>query len=58
MAKEADLDLVEVAPTSRPPVCKLLNYGKYKYEQEKKLRETKKKQNLTKLKEVRNATQN
>jgi translation initiation factor IF-3 len=53
MAKEADLDLVEVAPTSRPPVCKLLNYGKYKYEQEKKLRETKKKQNLTKLKEVR-----
>ncbi|MDC7223986.1 MAG: translation initiation factor IF-3, partial [Spirochaetales bacterium] len=39
MAKEADLDLVEVAPTSRPPVCKLLNYGKYKYEQEKKLRE-------------------
>ncbi len=53
MAKEADLDLVEVAPTSRPPVCKLLNYGKYKYEQEKKLREAKKKQSLTKLKEVR-----
>lgn len=53
MAKESDLDLVEVAPTSRPPVCKLLNYGKYKYEQEKKLREAKKKQNLTKLKEVR-----
>jgi translation initiation factor IF-3 len=53
MAKESDLDLVEVAPTSRPPVCKLLNYGKYKYEQEKRLREAKKKQSLTKLKEVR-----
>jgi len=53
MAKEAELDLVEVAPTSRPPVCKLLNYGKYKYEQEKKQREAKKKQSLTKLKEVR-----
>jgi translation initiation factor IF-3 len=53
MAREAELDLVEVAPTSRPPVCKLLNYGKYKYEQEKKLREAKKKQSLTKLKEVR-----
>jgi len=53
MAKESGLDLVEVAPTSRPPVCKLLNYGKYKYEQEKKLREAKKKQSLTKLKEVR-----
>lgn len=53
MAQEADLDLVEVAPTSRPPVCKLLNYGKYKYEQEKKSREAKKKQSLTKMKEVR-----
>lgn len=53
MAKESDLDLVEVAPTSRPPVCKLLNYGKYKYEMEKKSREAKKKQTLTKMKEVR-----
>lgn len=53
MAKDADLDLVEVAPQARPPVCKLLNYGKYKYEQEKKNREAKKKQSQVKLKEVR-----
>jgi len=53
MAQERDLDLVEVAPQARPPVCKLLNYGKYKYEQEKKNREAKKKQSQVKLKEVR-----
>ena len=53
MAKEAGLDLVEVSPQARPPVCKLLNYGKYKYELEKKTREQKKKASQVRLKEVR-----
>ena len=53
MAKEKSLDLVEVAPTSNPPVCKILDYGKYRFEMEKKLRDSKKKQNLVKLKEIR-----
>ena len=53
MAKERGLDLVEVAPTSNPPVCKILDYGKYRFEMEKKLRDSKKKQNLVKLKEIR-----
>lgn len=53
MAREAGLDLVEVAPNGNPPVCKILDYGKYKFEQEKKLRESKKKQKLIKMKEIR-----
>ncbi len=53
MAREARLDLVEVSPQARPPVCKLLNYGKYKYELEKKSREQKKKASQMRLKEVR-----
>jgi translation initiation factor IF-3 len=53
MARELGLDLVEVSPQARPPVCKLLNYGKYKYELEKKSREQKKKASQVKLKEVR-----
>ncbi len=53
MAKEAGVDLVEVAPQSKPPVCKILNYGKYKFDLDKKNREQKKKQKLVKLKEVR-----
>ncbi len=53
MAKEAGLDLVEVAPQANPPVCKILDYGKYKFELEKKLRESKKKQKLVKIKEIR-----
>lgn len=53
MAQERGLDLVEVAPTAHPPVCKLIDYGKYKFEQEKKTRESKKKQKIVKLKEVR-----
>eukprot|EP01155_Anaeramoeba_flamelloides_P023426 Anaeramoba_flamelloidesa7449_33.p2 GENE.a7449_33~~a7449_33.p2 ORF type:complete len:174 (-),score=20.72 a7449_33:890-1411(-) len=53
MAKEAGLDLVEVAPQASPPVCKILDYGKHKFEQEKKLKESKKKQKLVKLKEIR-----
>jgi translation initiation factor IF-3 len=53
MAKDAGLDLVEVAPTANPPVCKILNYGKFKFEQEKKVRDSKKKQKLQKMKEIR-----
>ena len=41
MAKEKDLDLVEVSPNANPPVCKILDFGKYRFEQEKKLRESK-----------------
>lgn len=52
-ARQNGLDLVEVSPTARPPVCKLLDYGKYKFEQEKRIRESKKRQRLTKLKEIR-----
>lgn len=53
MASDLGLDLVEVSPQARPPVCKLLNYGKYKYDLEKKSREQKKKASHVKLKEVR-----
>ncbi|MBO8458428.1 MAG: translation initiation factor IF-3 [Spirochaetes bacterium] len=53
MAHEANLDLVEIAPQSNPPVCKILDYGKYRFEMEKKLRDSKKKQKLLKLKEIR-----
>ena len=52
-AKKAGLDLVEVAPMARPPVCRLLDYGKFKFEQEKKNRESKKRQKTVKLKEIR-----
>jgi translation initiation factor IF-3 len=52
MAKEAGLDLVEVSPDARPPVCKLLDYGKYKYQQQKKAQEAKKKQVVIEVKEV------
>jgi translation initiation factor IF-3 len=53
LAKEQGLDLVEVAPTANPPVVKILDYGKYKFENEKKVRDSKKKQKLLKLKEIR-----
>ncbi len=53
MAKEAGSDLVEIAPKANPPVCKILDYGKYKFEQEKKEKENRKKQKLLKLKEIR-----
>ncbi len=53
LAKEKDLDLVEVSPNANPPVCKILDYGKYRFEQEKKLRESKKNQKVLKLKEIR-----
>ena len=50
MAKDKDLDLVEVSPNANPPVCKILDFGKYRFEQEKKLRESKKNQKVLKLK--------
>jgi translation initiation factor IF-3 len=52
-AREAGLDLVEVAPGADPPVCRLLDYGKYMYEQEKKVREAKKQQKHQEIKEIR-----
>ena len=53
LAQESGLDLVEVSPMARPPVCKILDHGKYKFEQEKRIKESKRKQKLGKLKEVR-----
>ena len=53
MAQDVNLDLVEVAPQADPPVCKILDYGKYRFEMEKKLRDSKKKQKLQTLKEIR-----
>jgi translation initiation factor IF-3 len=53
MARRHDLDLVEVAPTATPPVCRLLDYGKYKYEQSKKEREQRRNQKVSLLREVR-----
>ena len=53
LARERGLDLVEVAPNARPPVCKLMDYGKHKYEQARKLREAKKKQHNINVKEVK-----
>ena len=53
MADDRGLDLVEIAPNSNPPVCRILDYGKYKFELEKKNRENKKKQKLMELKEIR-----
>ena len=53
LAAEADLDLVEVAPTAKPPVCKLMDFGKYKYEAAVKAREARKNQTNTVLKEIR-----
>jgi len=53
LAQESDLDLVEVAPTARPPVCKLMDFGKYKYEADMKAREARRNQAHTVLKEIR-----
>jgi translation initiation factor IF-3 len=52
-AQDAGLDLMEVAPNSKPPVCKIVNYGKLKYEEKKKKQINKKKQHVVKLKEIR-----
>ena len=53
MAKEAELDLVKIAPTAKPPVCKIVDYGKYRYEQARKEKEAKKKQKVTEVKAAR-----
>ena len=53
MAKEQELDLVEVSPNAVPPVCKIMDYGKYKYQLAKKLAEAKKKQTVIQLKEMK-----
>lgn len=53
IAQENGLDLVEVAPQANPPACKILNYGKFKFDLEKRKREAKKNQKIVKLKEVR-----
>jgi len=52
LAEEAGLDLVKIAPTAQPPVCKIVDYGKYKYEQGKREKENKKKQQVVEVKEV------
>ena len=53
IAQEAGLDLVEVAPNSTPPVCKILDYGKFKYESQKKAAEARKKQKIIEVKEIK-----
>jgi len=53
MAQAAGLDLVEVAPNAVPPVCRIMNYGKFKYEKSKKAKEAKKKQHVVHLKEIK-----
>ena len=52
-AKDAELDLVKIAPTAKPPVCKIIDYGKYRYELARKEKEAKKKQKVIEIKEVR-----
>ncbi len=53
LAEEADLDLVNISPNAVPPVCKILDYGKYRYEQQKKEKTAKKNQRVTEIKEIR-----
>lgn len=52
-AELAGLDLVEISPNAKPPVCKILDYGKFKYEEQKKRQHSKKKQHIIKIKEIR-----
>lgn len=52
-AEEAGLDLVEVSPTAKPPVCRIMDYGKYRYELSKKQQEAKKKQTVVEVKEIK-----
>ena len=56
MAIDKDLDLVKVAPQAKPPVCKIIDYGKYRYELARKEKEAKKKQKTTQVKEIRLST--
>ena len=53
IAQEAELDLVKIAPAAKPPVCKIIDYGKFRYEQSRKEKEAKKKQRTVEIKEVR-----
>ena len=53
MAKEAELDLIKIAPTAKPPVCKIADFGKFRYEQTRREKEAKKKQKVTEVKEIR-----
>ena len=53
LAHEAELDLVKIAPTAKPPVCKIIDYGKYRYELARKEKDAKKKQKVIEVKEVR-----
>ena len=53
LAQERDLDLVKVAPQAKPPVCKILDYGKYRFEMQKKEKEARKNQKVVELKEIR-----
>lgn len=53
LAEQAGLDLVEISPAAKPPVCKILDYGKYKYEIQKKAQEARKKQKVIQIKEIK-----
>ncbi len=53
MAEEAELDLVEISPQANPPVCKIMNYGKFRYQQQKKANEARKNQKVIEVKEVK-----
>ncbi len=53
LAQERELDLVEISPNGKPPVCKLMNYGKYRFEQSKREKEARKKQKVVSVKEVK-----
>ena len=53
MAEEADVDLVEIAPNAQPPVCRLMDYGKFRFEQGKREKEARKNQKIVELKEIR-----
>ena len=53
LAEEAGLDLVEISPKAKPPVCKIMDYGKYKYEEKKKAQQAKKNHQVIKVKELR-----
>ncbi len=53
LAEEADLDLVKISPGAKPPVCKIIDYGKYKYEKTRKEKDAKKKQHVVEIKEIR-----
>jgi len=53
LAEEAGVDLVKIAPTAKPPVCKIVDYGKFRYEQTRKEKEAKKKQKVIEIKEIR-----